>query len=349
MKKGRIALVVCLILSMVVLCSAQQKGGVDPAQYLKGKTIRVVIGSTSVTGDTYLTADLVTRMISQKYGCRIKVDPIGAGRALQEIVRTKADGSTIMMFHDMTYLGVLFGAYKEEDYKLEKMVVGGSFGYNPGDCFAASASAPYKTIKEMADWMKANPKATVRLAVEAGGVSQLGFNSIYEWIRETYGADVSSRLKAFVTGSTDEKLQALWDGNCQGIYAAYSAIEEYTKEGVDEQLKVNIIGLMAGQRIEGQPWPTFAEQGITLNGEPYAFTKEYFVFYPVGIPAEFVAAMDAAMDAVCSSAEYKAQIEKLGYKPQFMNSEAATEHIYKKREAFRKLIEKAPNFDDLVG
>lgn len=79
----------------------------DPSAYLKGKNIRVVIGATSVTGDTYLTADLVTRMIGEKYGCNMKVDPIGAGRAFEEIVSTKGE-DTIMMFHDMTYLGVLF-------------------------------------------------------------------------------------------------------------------------------------------------------------------------------------------------------------------------------------------------
>ena len=97
----------------------------NPTDYLKGKTVRIVIGSTSVTGDTYLTADLVSRMISEKYGCNMKVDPIGAGRALEEVVSVK-DEETIMMFHDMTYLGVLFGAYDAEDYALENMVIGGS-------------------------------------------------------------------------------------------------------------------------------------------------------------------------------------------------------------------------------
>lgn len=321
---------------------------VDPSAILKGKSIRVVIGSTSVTGDTYLTADLVSRMISQKYGCDIKVDPIGAGRALDEIVTTKTDGSTIMMFHDMTYLGVLFGAYDKEKYSLEKMAVGGSFGFNPGDCFAASAKAPYKTVKEMAEWMKANPNEKVKLAVEAGGVSQLGFNGIYLWIKEAYGEDVASRLKAFVTGSTDEKLQALWDGACQGIYAAASSVEQYTVEGVEDQLKINIIGLM-GNKIDGKDWPTFADQGITMSGNPFLFTKEYFVYYPVGISDEYVAAMDAAMKEVCGSDEYKSAIEKLGYKAQFLGSAEAKAHIYEKRDAFGKLIESAPNFDDLVG
>lgn len=320
---------------------------VDPAEYLKGKTIRVVIGATSVTGDTYLTADLVTRMISEKYGCNIKVDPIGAGRALEEIVTTKGE-DTIMMFHDMTYLGVLFGAYDADDYALEKMIVGGSYGYNPGDSFAASASAPYKTIAEMGKWMSENPGEVVRLAVEAGGVSQLGFDAIYMWLEQTYGENIAKNLKAFVTGSTSEKLQALWDGNCQGIYAAASTVEEYTLDGVDDQLKVNVIGLM-GSKIEGKDWPTFAEQGITIGGTPFNFSKEYFAFYGTGASPEFVGAMNAAFEAVATSAEYKSAIEELGYRAQFMDSNAAKEHIYAKREEMRAVVADCPDFDALVG
>ncbi|HBL50338.1 MAG TPA: hypothetical protein DDZ65_08880 [Firmicutes bacterium] len=135
----------------------------------------------------------------------------------------------------------------------------------------------------------------------------------------------------------------------RGFMRRLRQLKSTRRKALDAQLKVNIIGLMAGQRVEGRTWPTFAEQGITINGKPYAFTKEYFVFYPIGISKEYVAAMNAAMEVVCNSAEYKAEIEKLGYKAQFMDSEDANDHIYEKREAFRKLIEDAPSFDDLVG
>lgn len=319
----------------------------NPTDYLKGKTVRIVIGSTSVTGDTYLTADLVSRMISEKYGCNMKVDPIGAGRALEEVVSVK-DEETIMMFHDMTYLGVLFGAYDAEDYALENMVIGGSYGFNPGDSFSATASAPYNTIAELGQWMSENPTETVRLAVEAGGVSQLGFNAIYMWILETYGEDIAANLKAFVTGSTDEKLQALWDGNCQGIYAATSAVEEYTLDGVDDQLKLKVIGLM-GNPIEGKDWPTFAEQGITIEGTPFSFTKEYIACYGTKVSPEFIAAMDAAFEEVCNSDEYIQAIEELGYKAQCLTSADAKTHIYEKRAQMEAVIANAPAFDDLVG
>jgi len=253
-----------------------------------------------------------------------------------------------MMFHDMTYLGVLFGAYDAADYGLEKMVVGASYGYNPGDCFAASASAPYKTIAEMGKWMSENPNEIVRLAVEAGGVSQLGFDAIYLWLQETYGDAVASNLKAFVTGSTSEKLQALWDGNCQGIYAAASAVQEYTLDGVEDQLKVNIIGLM-GNAIEGKDWPTFAEQGIAIGGTPFVFSKEYSAFYNPSVSPEFIGAMDAAIQEVCNSAEYISAIEGLGYKAQCLTSAENTEHMYAKRGEMEAVIANCPNFDDLVG
>lgn len=337
-----------LAMLVALIAPARVSAGEPAADYLKGKSIRVVIGSTAVAGDTYVTAEVVTRHVSQKYGCNIKCDPIGSGRAMEEVVSTRPDGRTVMIFHDSTYLSVLFGAMDANDYKLENMVVGPTYAFNPGDSFAATASAPYKTVAEMAEWMSKNPDQVVRLAVEAGGVSQLGFNGIYEWVKGKYGDKVASRLKVYVTGATDQKLQALWDGNCQAAYGATTVFEEYTLGGVDAKLKLNIIGLMSPNRIKGKDWPTFAEQGITMDGKPFGFTKEYSFFYPRQIPQEFVAAMDAALREVCTSKAYIADMEKVGYQPQFLDSKDNTAHMYAKRAAFKKLIENAPNFDDLT-
>lgn len=362
--KKILSLILALVMVMsLAACGADQPGQtqpannddtnvsepveVDPAEFLNGKTIRVVLGSTSVTGDTYLVSDVACRMVNDKYGCNLHIDPIGASRALEEVVTVK-DEETIMMFHDSTYLGVLFGAYDEDEYKLENMTVGVTYGFNPGDCFAASASAPYTTIAEMGEWMSQNPDETVRLAVEAGGVSELGFDAIYLWLEETYGADVAANLKVFPSGDTAVKLQALWDGNVQGIYAAATAVQEYTLDGVDAQLKVNIIGLM-GDSIEGQDWPTFAEQGIAIAGTPFNFTKEYTAFYGSDVSPEFIAALDAAFEDVCTSQEYLDAVAALGYSGQYMSSADSNAHFYAKRDEMKAVIENCPNLDDLVG
>ena len=44
---------------------------------LKGQNVRVVIGSTSTSGDSYMIADLVTRYLSKEMGFNGKVDAIG--------------------------------------------------------------------------------------------------------------------------------------------------------------------------------------------------------------------------------------------------------------------------------
>jgi tripartite-type tricarboxylate transporter receptor subunit TctC len=329
--------------------SVTVKTAADAAAYLKGRNIRVALGTTSVTTDTYVTADAFARHVSLKYGCNIKVDPIGTGRALEEVISARPDGNTIMMLHDLTYLGVLFGAY-EEGYKLENMIVGGSIAHSTSDAVAASASAPYKTVAEMGKWLKDNPRQIVTYALAAGGISQLCFNAIYDWINKTYGQSVSSRLKVFVTNgtSTDVALQALWDGNCNVFYSVAAPLQEYTREGVEPKLKLNILGVASGERHQNEPWPTFSEQGITFLGKPFVFSKDYFVYYPIGVPVDFIAAMDIVIEDVCKSQEYIAAIKKLGFVAQAMGSKEAKGLIYAKRTLAVDLIEKGPNLDDLV-
>ena len=105
---------------------------------LKGQNVRIVIGSTSTSGDSYMVADIVNRYLSKEMGFNGKVDAIGNAAALDEIANAKGDGKTVMMFHDMTFMSVLFGAV-DEKYSLENMTVGPRIGRNPGACFGAPA------------------------------------------------------------------------------------------------------------------------------------------------------------------------------------------------------------------
>lgn len=208
-----------------------------------GQRVRIVIGPTAVSGDSYMLSDIVNRYLQKYLGCNSKIDPVGANEAFATIQTAAPDGLTFMIFHDMTYLGVLFGSYVKE-YALENMTVGPRVGQNPGSCFAAKANAPYKDMKEMADWLKANPDKTVRVSVELGSVSNLGFVIYYVWLKDTYGDDVANRMRFVVGGSTDTKLQQIWDGNADVIFGDYSSFLQYTAAGVDEQLALKYVGIM---------------------------------------------------------------------------------------------------------
>ena len=110
----------------------------ETAKTFKGKNVRVVIGSTSTSGDSYLIADTVSRHLSKVLEANFKVDAVGAAEALAAMQDSKPDGNTIMMFHDMTYLGVSFKSY-DDIYKLENMEVGPRVAQNPGAAWAAGS------------------------------------------------------------------------------------------------------------------------------------------------------------------------------------------------------------------
>lgn len=340
--KKIVALSLIMVLALTGLFGCSKK---DEKATFDGQRVRVVIGSTSTTGDSYLIADLASRYLQQELNSNFKVDAVGAGPALDAIATAKADGSTLMIFHDMTYLGISFGAF-DEKYALENMVVGPRIGLNPGACFAASADAPYNTMVEMADFLKANPDQKVRLAVEAGGVSHIAFIAYYQWVVETYGQDVADRIRVVVGGSTAEKSQMLWDGNTDVIFADYTSLKQYTEEGVEAQLKMKYIALL--DEVDGLDIPTYADQGITLNGEPFSFSKEFVVYLPKETPQELVDEIDAAAKAICEDQKFIDEMAALTYKASYLSPAETKTHLIEKRDSLNELIQAAPSLDVLT-
>lgn len=344
MKKTMKKLFVLTLLIMVSLGAfAGCKKTVENS--FKGKNVRVVIGSTSTTGDSYLIADTTMRYLSKAIAANTKVDAVGAGPAFEAISTAKADGTTIMMFHDMTYLGISFGAF-EDKYALENMVVGPRIGTNPGSLFAALSTAPYDDMKEMADYLKANPAEIARVAVEAGGVSHIGFISYYEWVVEEYGQDVADRIQVVVGGSTAEKSQMLWDGNTDVIFADYSSLLQYTADGVDAKLKMKFVGAL--DEIDGVDMPTFKSMGVTLNGEPFSFSKDFIIYLPKGTDPALVAELDKAAEEISKNPEFIEAMGKLEYKVAFKPSSETDTYIKAKRDSLDALIQAAPSLDDLT-
>lgn len=339
--KKLLAILLIVILSSSVLAGCKK----ETKNSFEGQNVRVVIGSSSTTGDSYMIADIAMRYISKQLKGNFKVDAVGAGPAFEAIATAKPDGKTIMMFHDMTYLGVLFGAF-DQKYALENMVIGPRIGTNPGSLFAAKASAPYNDMKEAAEYLKANPDKHIRTAVEAGGVSHIGFISYYEWVVKQYGQDVADRIDVVVGGSTAEKCQMLWDGNADIIFADYSSLLQYTDPKIEDKLRMKFVGLL--DKIDGTDYPTFEKMGVTLNGKPFSFSKDFIIYLPKGTPEEFVKELDAAAQAVTNDQAFKDEMAKLSYKAAYMPSAETKTYITEKRNSLDALIKVAPSLDKLT-
>ena len=324
-------------------------GYVSGESSLKGQNVRVVIGSTSTSGDSYMVADIVTRYLAEEMGFNGKVDAIGNAAALDEIANAKGDGKTVMMFHDMTFMSVLFGAV-DEKYSLENMTVGPRIGQNPGACFGAAAESPYASLSEITQYLKDNPDETVAFNIEAGGTSHIAFSAYYLDVLDKEGEAVASRIKAIVGGTTAEKLQRLWDRNADVIYGDTSAFEQYTQDGVDAQLKMTMFG--SGSTVNGVEITSMADEGVEFNGKPFDFAKDFAMYFPKDMNASVLAEYEAAMKRVTENPEFQAEMAKLYYSTLSADEvavAASQQFIYDKREMCKELIAKSPDLDSLTN
>lgn len=343
MKKILILALSVLLLGSIVFAEGNKEAAA--AATFKGQNVRVVIGSTSTGGDSYLIAETVSRYLGPALGANLKVDAVGAAKALDAMQTSKADGSTIMMFHDMTYLGISFGAY-DKMYSLENMTVGPRIAQNPGSAWGAKKDAPYNSLAEIPAYLQKNPSAVVRMACEAGGVSQVAFTVFWQWVKDTYGADIAKRVVVVIGGSTGDKLQKLWDGNADVIFADYTSLLQYTQTN-DAKIAMKFMALM--DNIDGVSATSYADQGITLGGKEFRFAKDFLIYLPKNFPASLVAELDAAMKKVNVDPALIADLGKMTYRPgKYLNAAQSKDFIYAKRDSLQSLIDNAPSLDDLV-
>ncbi len=347
MKNSLIIFLIVILMLSLTACGDKASGSNDEGE-VDVSRIRLVIGSTSTGGDTYQNADTISRYLEDNLKTNIKVDAVGAVRAFQELGKARNDGSTIMFFHDMSYLGVEYGSIQENN-KLENWTIGPIVSVNPGNAFLAKGGAPYDTMAESAEWLKQNPDETITVAIESGGVSEITFNGYYLWVKEKYGTKVSDRIKAYVTGSQEDKNQALWDGNADIINGSIGGNSEYVKDGVDDEIKMKFLGITAGERVEGYEIPTFAEQGIKVDGKEFVFDKEFFFLMPKDVDQDFASKLNNAVAKIQENPEYAEDLAKNSYKTKYIPADKAEEYLLEKRETFQKIIKKAPSLDNITN
>lgn len=337
---------IVIALVLVMACAAVfANGDSEQAASFKGKNVRMVIGSTSTSGDSYLIAETVCRYLAKELDCNIKCDAIGAGPALNALGSAKGDGTTLMMFHDMTYLSVMFGAQPDK-YKLENLTIGPRGGINAVSCWATYKDAPYNTLVEAAEWLRDNPSEKLLVACEAGGVSHVGYVVYWKWVKDTFGDDVVSRMKVVIGGSFDKKSQLLWDRNADIIFADYTSVDQYTKTD-DAKIAMKVVALL--DNLEGVNAPSYRDLGITLNGQEWSFCKEFVIYGPKDLDPALLAELDAAMARVNANPDCQADLAKMSFGTgDLMLSAECKEHLFAKRDAITPLIESAPSMDDLT-
>lgn len=345
MKKFGLFLCVTLLIVSVVFAGAQ----VEAAKKLIKGNVRVVIGSKSTGGDTYQNSSIIAEELAKKLDVNIKVDAVGASAAFKALGR-KADGHTIMIFHDQSYLGYLYGVQGYVNI-FEEYIVGPTVAINPGNAYLAPKNSPYNSIKDVIDACGQGTK--VRVAIQPGGVSEIGFSALKNAVKITYPG-MEENLVAVNTGSQSDKNQLLFDGQADVINGSVQANEQYTRLAADDQKAMKFLWLTARNQTIAQANPegmgeTSREDllkfvdpnaAVTQDGtKNFTFDKEFFVLYNKEMKPELVEYYDTALTEIFAEGKIQETQKKSFFIPNFLPSAGAQEYLKNKMETYRVIID----------
>lgn len=310
--------------------------------------LRIVIGSKSTGGDTYQNSVIIAEALSQKLGISAKVDAVGASAAFNLLKRI-SNGSLVMIFHDQSYLGHLYGQ-KGYENPFEQYKIGPTVAINPGDAFVAPKKSPYNSLAEL---MEAAGKGTrVRVAIQPGGVSEIGYTALKNAIKLKYPGQ-EGNLAAVNTGSQADKNQLLFDGQADLIHGSVQANEQYTRLPADDQKAMKFLWLPAREKTLAQANPeglgatsrdallTFASPNVAVPKDEqsnFNFDKEFFFLYNKDMDPAIIAQIDKALTEIFAEGKIQETQKKSFFIPNFQPSAQAEAYLKDKAAQYEKII-----------
>ena len=335
----------CLVLGGLVGTTAID--GMAADKMIDGN-LRVVIGSKSTGGDTYQNSAIVAEALAKKLDINVKVDAVGASAAFKALSRDPR-GNTIMIFHDQSYLGYLYGV-KGYDNIFEDYAVGPTVAINPGNAYLVPKKSPYQTMEDI---IQACGKGTkVRVAIQPGGVSEIGFSALKNAVRIRFPGQ-EDNVVAVNTGSQADKNQLLFDGQADLINGSVQANEQYTRLPADDQKAMRFVWLTARQKTIEQANPEgmgetsrdellkFVSPNVSITqdgAKDFTFDKEFFILYNKKMDPKLVAYFDKALTEIYAEGNIQKTQKASFFIPNFLPSGEAQAYLKDKMAQYEKII-----------
>ncbi len=312
------------------------------------RNVRLVIGSKSTGGDTYQNSAIVAEALAEHLGINIKVDAVGATEAFKALKRDKR-GTTLMIFHDQSYLGHLYGRRGYED-PFANYAIGPTVAINPGNAFLVPADSPYKTMEDILTAAEAGER--VRVAIQPGGVSEIGFSAMKNAAR-VRAPGSEQNIVAVNTGSQSDKNQAMWDDLADVMSGSIQANEQFTqlpegdakgmrfvwvtaREATIDQAPAKGMGNTTRDQLLEYASPATS---VTLDGDSdFTFDKEFFFLYNPAMDPAIAKQIDAALTEVFAKGDIQNRQKGSFFIPNFLPSDEALAHLEAKRDTYRDVI-----------
>lgn len=244
-----------------------------------------VVVPFSPGGGVDLTARLVADYMGKKWGKPILVvnkpgggGIIGARAALKE---GRPDGYTVLI-DNHTMASMHIGAWKTPQLTLADRKYAARIVRDPM-AFAVKADAPWKSFKDLSDWVKANPDQLVWATVGPSGPSRY---TAYDWFTQI-GVD-GAKTKMVITEGASDSIAKLAGGHV--ALAIHSVAEAHAMMRAG---KIRLLAVLSPSRLKYVPdVPTAEEEGV-MKGVRVQWWSA--VAFPAGTPDPIVKKWEAAL------------------------------------------------------
>ncbi len=352
MKKIFKILVVLLSIGVVSACGKKDENLTniqkEAKELIRTKNIRIVIPSKSTGGDTYQVSNLISRKLGEVLGKNVKVDAVGTFDAMTALKRSK-DGSTLMFAHDITYLGYLYKTSGYNDIKKE-FTFGPTLAVNPGNAFLAPKNSKFNTVRDVLDAVVSGEK--VRVAVQPGSVSEIGFSAMRNEIKLKSPEKVENLIPIY-TGSQADKNQILFDGQADIIHGYIQSNEQFTQLPENDQKAMKFIWLSSSEEaLKGADEQGFgsltrddllklAIPNITVmetETKNFTFDKDFFVLYNKETNSEINILYEKALKEVFEDKEFTDEMRSLFFIPSYRNISNSASYMADKIDSYEIII-----------
>jgi tripartite-type tricarboxylate transporter receptor subunit TctC len=282
-------------LAVPAVSRAAQAGGT--VTEVKGP-IRIIVGYGPGN-----SADTIARLLADKMSVSLGVpvyveNKVGAGSriAVNDLKHAAPDGKT-MMVSTFSVMGIFPMIFTKPTYQLADFTPVAHIA-NSNICIAVPVNAPYKTLKEYAEWLKANP-GKAQFGNEAAG-------SPAHLLGLEFGRVVGVNNQFIPYKSTSQMLTDLIGNQIPAAALALPSVYP-----LHQNHQVRVLAIASDQRSPSAPdLPTFKEEGYDLS-----LNSMYGAWMPLGTPQPIVDRISQAIVQAVSDAGVQQKFKQIGLEP----------------------------------
>ena len=291
------------------------------AQAYPARPVRIIVGYAA-GGGTDITARVIGQWLSERLGQQFVVENrpgAATNLATEAVARAAPDGYTLLLITAANTINATFYDKLNFDFIQDIAPVGAIMRVPL--VLVVNPSLPVKTVRELVDHCKANPRKLNFASGGAGGPDHMAG----EYFKLTTGVEIEHvAYRGLSPALTD-----LLGNQIQIVFATMPSAIEYIKAG-----KLRALAVTTAARSEALPdLPTV---GDVLGG--YQASQWYALGAPKATPAEIIATLNKEILAAQADPKLKTRLADLGGEPMPMTPAEFGKFIVDDTERWAKVV-----------